>query len=652
MFAFLRTHSIVACALLLLLLQSVCAHAGEDWLPIAPEELKMTAEPKAPGAMAIYLYRQVDRDDVESRETTYARIKIFTEEGRKYADIEIPFVKGSENIKNIQARTVHPDGSIINFDGKTYEKTVVKAKGVKFLAKTFTMPDVQVGSIIEYRFTRILPEDYVFDSRWLLSEELFTRHARFSLHQNSQFTLQWSWPRGLPPGTNPPAMDHRVVRLETQDIPAFQIEDYMPPVDKMKYRVDFMYTRNQEKDAEKFWKAQAIQVYRGVDSFTDRHKAMEKAVAQIVSASDTAEQKLREIYARCQKIRNTTFEPEKTQQELDREKLKEIRNVEDVWKHGYGNGWDITWLFLALARAAGFDADPVLIATRDTHFPFSPSLMNPDDLNTNVVVVKLDGKDIYADPGVAFAPFEVLPWSETGAPGLRINKDGGSWITTTTPEAANSGVERKATFQLDEGGSLEGQVTLTFKGISALSRRIELNQEDAAERKKFLEDEMKSYVPVPAEVELTNVPDWASSSNRMNAEFHVKIPAWTSSTGKRTFVPLMPFGGGEKHLFEGETRVHPIYFDYPYMDLDDVSITPPSGLQISGLPTPQNTDAKAVAYGLTAEDRNGALHVTRRLMLNLQLVEVKYYGPLHKFFQIVRSGDEQQAVLSALHPPQ
>src|SRR5882757_1489027 len=109
-------------------------YAG-DWLPVTQEELKMTREPKAPGAPAIYLYRQVDRDDQEYRELSYARIKIFTDEGRKQADIEIPFVKGEGDIHGIQARTIHPDGSIIDFDGKVYEKTIVKAKGVKVLAK-------------------------------------------------------------------------------------------------------------------------------------------------------------------------------------------------------------------------------------------------------------------------------------------------------------------------------------------------------------------------------------------------------------------------------------------------------------------------------------------------------------------------------------
>ncbi len=137
--------------------------AGDEWQPISPEELKMTSVPEAPGAPAVYLYRQVDRDDSNRtpHEYNYARIKILTEEGRKYADVEIPFFKEEGNIHSVKARTIRPDGSIVNFDGKAFDKTIVKAKGVKFLAKTFTLPDVQVGSIIEYHYMYDLNEGYV-----------------------------------------------------------------------------------------------------------------------------------------------------------------------------------------------------------------------------------------------------------------------------------------------------------------------------------------------------------------------------------------------------------------------------------------------------------------------------------------------------------
>src|ERR1700674_5298883 len=140
------------CISLLATCTAILPAKAQDWLPVVQEELKMTSEPKAPGAPAICLYRQVDRDDNSGHEHDYARIKILTEEGRKYADIEIPFLKGTEKVRELQARTINPDGTIINFDGKVYEKTIIKARGIKYLAKTFTMPDVQVGSIIEYRY--------------------------------------------------------------------------------------------------------------------------------------------------------------------------------------------------------------------------------------------------------------------------------------------------------------------------------------------------------------------------------------------------------------------------------------------------------------------------------------------------------------------
>src|SRR6202011_288167 len=61
--------------------------------PVLPDALKMSSEPKAPGAPAIILFRQVDRDDRghTAHEDVYFRIKVLSEEGRKYADIEIPF---------------------------------------------------------------------------------------------------------------------------------------------------------------------------------------------------------------------------------------------------------------------------------------------------------------------------------------------------------------------------------------------------------------------------------------------------------------------------------------------------------------------------------------------------------------------------------
>ena len=620
--------------------------AADEWLPISQEELKMTSVPEAPGAPAIYLYKQVDRNDQGSHEYTYVRIKILTEEGRKNADVEIPFFKESGDIRGIKARTIRPDGSVANFDGKVYEKTVVKVKGLRYLAKTFTLPDVQVGSIIEYHYTTTWDQYIYFrESTWILSDELFIRSARFSLKSLSGYAMRWSWPRGLPTGTAPPKDDHGTIRLETQNIPAFQAEDFMPPPNELKFRVEFIYTQeNDEKEPDKFWKKEGKKLNGQVEGFVDKRKAMEQAVSQIVSPNDTPEAKVQKIYARVQQIRNLTYEAEKTEQEAKRAKQKDTNSVEDVWKHGYADGRQIDWLFLGLVRAAGIEGYPVLVSRRNNYF-FNPGLMNPNQLNDNVVLVKLNGKEVYCDPGTAFTPFGLLPWSETAVTGLRLDKDGGSWVKTTLPDSSASRIERKANLKLRDDGMLEGKLTIVFTGLEALYRRIDERNEDEASRKKYLEDTVKEYVPTGIEVELTNKPEWGSSSDKLVAEYDLKVPGWVSGAGRRVLLPVGFFSATEKHLFDHADRTHPVYFEFPFEKFDEVTIELPLGWQVSSLPPAKIQDAKAIKYTLKADENKGTLHVTRALDVDILLVDTKLYPTLRSFFQIVRTSDEQQIVL-------
>jgi len=621
------------------------AVSGDEWQPVTQEELKMTSLPEAPGAPAVVLYKQVDKDDgPNSHEYTYVRIKVLTEEGRKYANVQIPFVKQYENIASVRARTIRPDGSIANFDGKVFEQTIVKAKGIKFLAKTLTLPDVQVGSIIEYHYTNDF--EYVFDSKWVLSDELFTRRAKFSLKPNSNYSIRWSWPQGLPTGTNPPKQEGQTIKLETQNVPAFQVEDYMPPENELKYRVDFIYGEDtvMEKDPAKFWKQEGKKQFDATESFANKKKAMEQIVSQLISPSDAPEVKLQKIYARVQQVRNTSFEKEKTEQELKREKQKEINNVEDLWKRGYGDGRQVTWLYLALVRAAGFEAYPVLVSRRSDYF-FKASVMNPHQLNDNVVLVKVNGQDKYFDPGTAFTPFGYLPWSETSVGGLKLTKDGGEWVTTPLPPSEASRVERKADLKLTTEGSLEGKLAITYVGLDALWMRIDERNDDDTTRRKLLEDMVKETVPVGIEVELTNKPDWTSSAPNLVAEFTLKVPGWVSGAGKRALMPVGLFSASEKHLFEHQARTYAVYFHYPYKKVDDINIELPLGWKLSSLPAAQNQDAKAAAYVLSMEDNKGTVHISRTLRSDLMMVDKPNYPILQSFFQAVRTGDEEQVVL-------
>jgi len=80
-----RTHSAShrhaaarLCAVLLLLIFASPALLRAQFQQSTPEELKMTADPKAPGAAAVYLDIEETANDSLHLETYYARIKVLT----------------------------------------------------------------------------------------------------------------------------------------------------------------------------------------------------------------------------------------------------------------------------------------------------------------------------------------------------------------------------------------------------------------------------------------------------------------------------------------------------------------------------------------------------------------------------------------------
>ena len=125
------------------------------------------------------------KDDDAKFISVYHRIKILRESGKDRADIEIPIAPG-ESLKELVARTIHPDQTVIDFTGQPFEKLLIKKRGVKYAAKSFTLPEVTVGSIIEYRYVITLPLGVVSEiSEWPVQENIFTvkEDLRFRAYQ-------------------------------------------------------------------------------------------------------------------------------------------------------------------------------------------------------------------------------------------------------------------------------------------------------------------------------------------------------------------------------------------------------------------------------------------------------------------------------------
>ncbi len=125
-------------SLAILVAFGVPCSSAVDWPPITPEEQSMTTIPEQPGASAVVLNREETDNDMQHFRSTYVRIKILTEAGREYANVQIPYNREGGNIGDVAGRTVHADGSIVPFEGKPLDKVIVKQHGFRYQVKSFT----------------------------------------------------------------------------------------------------------------------------------------------------------------------------------------------------------------------------------------------------------------------------------------------------------------------------------------------------------------------------------------------------------------------------------------------------------------------------------------------------------------------------------
>lgn len=643
-----RVAQLALIALLVSVVRALPVRANDAWQPVSPDDLALKDNPKEPGADAMILYREVNVDARNSTVNNYIRIKIFTTKGvSDQSDIEIPYDKAQESIQGIHARTIRPDGTIVDFQGKTFDSEIAKGSGIKYLAKTFTMPDVQPGSIIEYQYREQYDDRYYQDLGWVIQSELYTRDAKFSIKpDDSSYALPLLW-RGyaLPPSVKI-QKDGKLYTLEIHDLPGVQQELLMPPAAALEARVSFFYRDANEPDFKTpadYWKWIGKKLNSQVDHFVDKKKQLTEEVARDVSPNDAPEVKLQKLYDRAMKITNLDFQDAKSAKEAKQEQIKPNNNVEDVLDHGYGHTLDINFLFIGLARAAGFEAADVRVAPRSGLY-FYPQREAASDLSDELVWVRAGSKEYYLDPSARYYSFGVLPWYESAANGIRVSKDGGDLIMTPPAVAASSTIVRHIDVSVSPDLSLAGTFKIGFTGQEAATRRYNDRDEDDAGRKKALADEVKGWLPAGSSVTVTSIADWDDMEKPVHIEGTLKVPGYASGAMQSMLMPVELFQTNEVGYFRSEKRVNEVDFDYPYERVDDLIMHAPAGYTIPAVPAAQKIDPGPISYELSASRLSDGIEVNRKLMITgIRYPKQSYFG-LRNFFSIARTDDNARVL--------
>jgi hypothetical protein len=629
---------------------------SEEWLPVTSQDLKINSVPGGREADAIQLYYADSRDDIHNYQFIYHRIKILNEEGKAYANVEIP-VPPDYSIASIQARTIHPDGSIVEFKGKPYEKLITRSRENKFVAKIFSMPSVTVGSIVEYKYGMNW-EKYLYDSTWTVQHSLYTMKESFWLrtykgaihtkHVADQTRLSYVY-SNMPPEAVPKD-NGSVIELQLENVPAFKREKNMPPEDNFKAEVRFFYGGREIESPEVFWQDLGKEWYSKAERFIGDHPEIKRAATESIGVEVDPEKRLRKLYARVQKVRNLSIERQRTRIERKKEDLKPNESVLDVLTHGYGSQNEIAELFAALARVSGFEADLLRVSSRKERV-FDSKVLSERQLELEIVSVKLNDKDVYLDPGTKFCPFGLVAWMYTSVPALKLNKDGGHFVVVPTPTADQTFTRRIANVSLAAEGSLKGEVIVEFKGNEALEHRLDALETDEAGKRNNLEDELKDWLPDGSVVQLKDVQGWESSEDSLLAYFNVSVPSFASKTGKRLLVPANVFRSRQNEAFLQTERHYPVYFPYTYEELDSVTLQAPEGYTITSVPKGQDVILASTRFKTARSSQGNELLQTRALVVNSIYFQTEKYLELKDFFNKLLAADEEQTVLEQSSAP-
>ncbi|HEX5736432.1 MAG TPA: DUF3857 and transglutaminase domain-containing protein [Blastocatellia bacterium] len=578
-----------------ILLAATPAPARQDvwktWKPVDQSllALKSPVVEKDADAEAIFWEVQVEPKDDKAIFTNYIRIKIFTDRGKESrSTVEIPYA-GKDKIENIVGRTIKADGAIVDLKSDTIlERTVVKTGDIKVRVISFVFPAVEAGAIIEYRWREVRNDMFFLHLELQLDIPVQSLKYSIKSQSDSVFTPRVKTFNGQAIFFTKEKDNYFSTTMT--NVPAYREEPFMPPAAQVRrwmlvYQLPDLMSFNLNTVYHEIFK-----------SLLNVNDDVQKTATAIVADATTPEQKLDRLLDFCRtKIKNIYSETPETFAS-NQAKIKENKSSSDVLKRRTGTGLDINLLFCALARAVGFDARVALVADRSQFF-FDPktedALLGAYFMRTHKIAVRASDRWRFFDPGNKYLPTGMLRWQEEGQNAMILGRFSETYQFTPMSPPERSLQKRTAKLRLSEDGTLEGDVSIEYSGHFATGKRETNEKASPQEHEKMLRDMLKEQMST-AELSNIRVENLTESSKPLIYSFHVRVPGYAQRTGRRLILQLAFFQRGLSPRFTSSQRNHSIYFHFPWLEDDDVTIDLPVGFALDNADGPASFNASTV----------------------------------------------------------
>jgi hypothetical protein len=631
------------------------------------EELKMTSDPKAPGADAVFLNVEEYDNDPSHYRSYYVRIKVLTEKGKELSTEVIPYVNDNFiHIVNVKARTIHPDGTEIPLDDKVIQNRLnQKPKDRTTDGVMLDLPEVEVGSILEYQYDINFNTYAALPPYWQIQRSYLVRKEHFQFAPEDVFvpgrklkqylqdrrgrtinSLLW-WYK-LPDGVQVQYNPSGYYSVDLNDIPPAPDEEWMPPSQSVLMKVQFYYSYS--SSPQQFWANEGKEWSTSVDQFAQPSKAIHDVVNKLIAPTDKEKEKAKKLYVAVEALDNTDYSRRRTESEMKRLKMQEVLSAIDVWNQKSGNSEEIAMLYLAMARAAGLQAYAVKVVPRSLG-AFDLSYMSIGQLRDTLVMVSIDGTPKVLDPGEKMCPFGSMNWRHSGAGGLHQDANGIGPETTPRQEYSQNTVDRAGDITVDAHGAVTGQIRVVMTGQESLMWRQAAIENDEAELKKLYDQTLEDILPEGVVGHIDHFVGLTDPDSSLLAVVNVS-GTMGAATAKRLILPSTFFEARERVPFvKQEKRLTPVDMQYGDVVSDEITYHLPDGMKLEGIPADTRVPwAGHATYALKFISEPGTVTVARGLSRAFDVLQADDYDKLRGFYQKIAAADQQQLVLTTAAP--
>jgi hypothetical protein len=667
---------LISTVVFLILFKPISAGENYSFRDVSVDALKETEHPLDPEAEAAILYQScivtyhynTGTKAFEVRSRHNRRIKIYTQDGVDRANINI-FYHADGNVSRIRASTFNLA------DGKAEETRLnnrdIHTEDISEWTKnrTFAMPAVVPGSIIDIEFEVIEPARYSIKEFWkkhsiplnysLYQVEIpeyfiFNKEVKgvpvymdvktsagsgsIHLHQTQRPVSRFGTPQ------TPQHSSHTVnyrVNIETyiaRDVPALRDEPLVPAMQN--YRTSIAY----ELSSIRFPYSPIVNVTKSWDD-----------IAKLLMESQTFG---RQLTARTRELESLVEDAGKmvlpdrvykiyyyvrdnfTWNGLYGEHAPD--GIRHVITQGGGNIGGINLLLINLLRQAGVEATPVVLSSRHNGF-LNVTYPTYAQLNYVIAAVEINGKMVFLDATAKHLMAGYLPPRALNLHGIMIhNNNSATRLDIDNPNHGSLQVQAMA--ELNENMTMRCRTRLIHSGYYAVMQRARYN--NSGNRDEYINNLHNRYPQI--EVMEYQIDGEEDITDRVTETKALSMEGSAEQINEMVYISPLMIWQAAGNPFTSESRNFPVFYDYTGSETYTVTITIPDSWVVESVPEPIHIalpdDICAVLYQINLIGNN-IIQVHYRNTLNESIISPEYYELLREFTTMIIEKQNEKIVL-------